>query len=251
MLVLIGLYVRLQVEESPVFQAAQEKAAARAAAGEKESLPILQVLRRYPREVLTAMGARFAENVSYYVFTIVVLTYLDTQYDTPRSFVLNAVLIGAAVHFVTIPMWGALSDRLGRKPVYILGAAGIVVWAPVFFYLVDTQRFDLTVLAVVVGLLFHGAMYGPQSAFFAELFGTKVRYSGVSIGYQLASIVAGGLAPLISVALLARFGNGYAIAAYLMVCGVISLVAVGSYSETGKRSLDADDALEPVGAESR
>ncbi len=250
-LVLIGLYVRLQVEESPVFQAAQAKAAQRAAAGEKESLPILQVLRRYPREVLTAMGARFAENVSYYVFTIVVLTYLDTQYDTSRSFVLNAVLIGAAVHFVTIPMWGALSDRLGRKPVYILGAAGIVVWAPVFFFLVDTQRFDLTVLAVVVGLLFHGAMYGLQSAFFAELFGTKVRYSGVSIGYQLASIVAGGLAPLISVALLARFGNGYAIAAYLMVCGVISLVAVGSYSETGKRSLDADDALEPVGASSR
>ncbi|MFZ5869907.1 MAG: MFS transporter [Actinomycetota bacterium] len=244
-LVFVGLYVRLQVEESPVFAEAQRRAEQRAAlTGEKESLPILQVLRRYPREVLTAMGARFAENVSYYIFTIVIMTYLVTRYETPKSFVLNAVLIGAVVHFATIPMWGALSDRIGRRPVYLLGAAGVAVWGFVFFALIDTQSFPLTVLAVVVGLLFHGAMYGPQSAFFSELFGTKVRYSGVSVGYQLSSILAGGLAPIIATALLARYGSGLAIAVYLAACGALSLVAVGSYHETRHRELDADHALD-------
>ncbi|WP_461024458.1 MFS transporter [Thalassiella azotivora] len=246
-LVLVGLYVRLQVEESPVFREAQRRVAEReAATGTREQLPILQVLRRYPREVLTAMGARFAENVSYYVFTIVITTYLVTRYDTDRSFVLNAVLIGAVVHFATIPMWGALSDRVGRRPVYLVGAVGVGVWGFVFIALVDTQSFPLTVLAVVGGLLFHGAMYGPQSAFFSELFGTKVRYSGVSIGYQLSSILAGGLAPIIATALLARYGNGWAIATYLAVCGLISVVAVATYSETRHRELDEDHALDVI-----
>jgi metabolite-proton symporter len=243
-LVLVGLYIRLAVEESPVFRAAQQRAEAAAAAGAaKESMPIVQVLRQYPREVLTAMGARFAENVSYYIFTIVVVTYLKAQFDLPSSFVLNAVLIGAAVHFVSIPLWGALSDRVGRRPVYLLGAVGVGVWAFVFFALIDTQDFALTALAVAVGLVLHGAMYGPQAAFLSELFGTKVRYSGVSIGYQLASIVAGGLAPLIAVALLNQFDSGYAIAVYVAICSVVSIVAVAAYSETRHRDLADDPAV--------
>jgi metabolite-proton symporter len=251
-LVIVGLYIRLAVEESPIFREAQQRAQARAAAGgPKDSMPILDVFRRYPREVFTAMGARFAENVSYYIFTITIVTYLQTQYDLPSAFVLNAVLIAAAVHFVTIPMWGALSDRFGRKPIYLIGATGVGIWAFVFFALIDTQSFPLTVLAVVGGLLFHGAMYGPQAAFLSELFGTKVRYSGVSIGYQLASIVAGGLAPLIAVALLARFDTGYAIAAYVAASAVLSIVAVASYTETGKRDLAEDHALDRVPAGSR
>ncbi|WP_214402475.1 MFS transporter [Pseudonocardia lacus] len=242
-LVLVGLYIRLAVEESPVFKAAQRRAEAAAKAGEKESMPIVQVLRSYPREVLTAMGARFAENVSYYIFTIVVVTYVNSRFDVPSSFVLNAVLIGAAVHFVSIPLWGALSDRLGRRPVYLIGAVGVGVWAFVFFALIDTQSFALTALAVSVGLVLHGAMYGPQAAFLSELFGTKVRYSGVSIGYQLASIVAGGLAPLIAVALLQQFGTGYAIAVYVAACSVISIVAVAAYAETRHRDLTDDPAV--------
>src|SRR4051812_18037605 len=241
-LVLVGLYIRLSVEESPLFRAARERAAAEAAAGATEAMPILQVLRHYPREVLTAMGARFAENVSYYIFTVVVVTYLKTRFDLPSSFVLNAVLIGAAVHFVTIPLWGALSDRIGRRPVYLLGAAGVGVWAFAFFALIDTRDFGLTAIAVAVGLIFHGAMYGLQAAFLSELFGTKVRYSGVSIGYQLASILAGGLAPLIAVALLARFGSGYAIAAYVAASAVLSIIAVATYSETRHRDLADDPA---------
>ncbi|HVL85582.1 MAG TPA: MFS transporter [Pseudonocardia sp.] len=243
-LVLIGLYVRLSVEESPMFRAAQARAQARAAAGTKDEMPILDVLRLYPREVLTAMGARFAENVSYYIFTIVIATYVTTQLELPRSFVLGAVLIGAAVHLVTIPLWGALSDRIGRRPVYLVGAAGVGIWAFAFIALVDTRDFALTVVAVIGGLLFHGAMYGPQAAFLSELFGTKVRYSGVSIGYQLASIFAGGLAPLIAVWLLDATGTGYAIAAYVAVSALITIAAVLSYQETGKRDLDADAAFE-------
>ncbi|MEQ3550445.1 MFS transporter [Pseudonocardia nematodicida] len=242
-LVIIGLWVRLAVEESPVFKEAQAKAAERAAAGEKETMPILDVLKQYPREVLTAMGARFAENVSYYIFTIVIATYMQEQYGLPSSFVLGAVLIGAAIHLVTIPLWGALSDRVGRKPVYLFGAAGVGVWAFVFFFLLDTQSFALTALAVSVGLVLHGAMYGPQAAFLSELFGTKVRYSGISIGYQLASVFAGGLAPLIAASLLVATGSGYAIAAYIAASSVVTIIAVALYSETRTRRLDADDAL--------
>ncbi len=245
-LVLIGLYVRLSVEESPVFREAQALAKARAEAGEKDSMPIVEVFRRYPREVFTAMGARFAENVAYYIFTIVITSYLtgfEGVHDLPSSFVLNAVLIGAAFHLVTIPIWGALSDRFGRKPIYLIGAAGVGVWGFVFIFLIDTESFPLVVLAILGGLLFHGAMYGPQAAFLSELFGTKVRYSGVSIGYQLASVFAGGLAPLVAVALYTSFGSGYAVSVYLAVSALITIIAVASYSETRHRDLAEDHAL--------
>jgi metabolite-proton symporter len=246
-LVLIGLYVRLSVEESPVFKAAQERAAERAAAGAKDHMPVIEVFRRYPREVLTAMGARFAENVSYYIFTIVITTYATSQLGLTSSFVLGAVLIGAAVHLVTIPLWGALSDRYGRKPLYLIGAAGVGVWAFAFIALLGTRNFWLVTLAVVGGLLFHGAMYGPQAAFLSELFGTRVRYSGVSIGYQLASVVAGGLAPIIAVALYRSFG-GYAVSVYVALSALITILAVATYSETRQRDLAEDPALHRAGA---
>lgn len=245
-LVLIGLYIRLSVEESPIFQEAQRKAAELVAAGHKEVVPIVDVFRRYPREVFTAMGARFAENVCYYVFTIVITSYVQQTLGLPNSFVLGAVMIGAAVHLVVIPLWGIASDRVGRKPIYLLGAAGVGVWAFVFIALLNTGNFALTTVAVVGGLVFHGAMYGPQAAFLSEMFGTKVRYSGVSVGYQLASVVAGGLAPVIAVALYTSFGTGYAVSVYVALSALLTIIAVASYGETRHRDLAEDHAIVPT-----
>ena len=242
-LVLIGLYIRLSIEESPVFREAQARAAERVAAGEREIVPIVDVFRRYPREVFTAMGARFAENVCYYIFTIVITTYMTKRLGVSSSFVLGAVLIGTAVHLVVIPVWGALSDRFGRKPIYLLGAAGVGIWAFVFIALIDTRNFALTAIAVIGGLIFHAAMYGPQAAFLSELFGTKVRYSGTSVGYQLASVVAGGLAPIIAVALYTSFDSGYAVSVYVALSSLLTIVAVASYGETRSRDLAEDHAI--------
>ncbi|MFW3172226.1 MFS transporter [Geodermatophilus sp. CPCC 206100] len=245
-LIIVGLWVRLSVSESPVFLEAQREAEAKAAqSGVAEAAPIVTVLTRYKREVLTAMGARIAENVSFYLLTAFSLTYLTNVGGLDSSFALNAVLIASAVHLVTIPLWGALSDRIGRKPVYLFGAAGVGVWAFAFFGLLDTGNFFLAVVAITVGLLFHGAMYGPQAAFFSELFGTKARYTGVSVGAQLASLVAGAPAPLIALALLGSFEdpNVVAVGLYIVVCAVVTLIAVWSYSETRTRDLGEDKAV--------
>ncbi|WP_394349821.1 MFS transporter [Nocardiopsis sinuspersici] len=150
----------------------------------------------------------------------------------PNGQVLNAVLAASAVHLVTIPAWGALSDRIGRRPVTAIGAAGMGVWAFAFFPLIDMGTFGAVTLAATVGLVLHGAMYGPQAAFFSELFSTRVRYSGASVGYQLASIVAGGVAPLVATALLASFGTSTPIALYVAAMCAITLVAVAFARET-------------------
>ncbi|MFB4270237.1 MFS transporter [Nonomuraea sp. GTA35] len=220
-LVLIGLWIRLSISESPVFKEAPPEPRA----------PIVGVLRHHSKDVLVAIGARLAENISFYLLTVFVITYAK-QTGIDNSTVLNAVLISSAIHFVTIPVWGALSDRVGRRPIYLAGAAGIGVWIFAFFPLVDTGNFLAITLAVTVGLLFHGMMYGPQAAFFSELFGTRTRYTGVSIGAQLSAIVAGALAPIIAVALLQQFGSSVPISAYLGVAALLTLVSVYAARET-------------------
>lgn len=230
-LVLVGMWIRLSISESPVFQQAV------ANAKPSTSLPIVEVFRYHWRDVLIAIGARFAENVSYYVITAFVLVYATQQAGLPKPLVLNAVLIGSAIHFVSIPMWGALSDKLGRRPVYLLGAAGVGLWAFAFFPLIDTKSFAAVTLAVTVGLILHGAMYGPQAAFFSELFATRMRYSGVSIGSQLASIVAGALAPLIAVALLDAYKSSFPIMLYVAGAAVVTLITVYVSRETRGRDL--------------
>ncbi|APC36325.1 MFS transporter [Nocardiopsis dassonvillei] len=233
-LVLIGLWVRLAVSESRVFRDAHERAAASA---RPERAPILGVLRDHWREALVAMGVRMAENVSYYVVTAFILVYATQEAGMPNGQVLNAVLVASAVHLVTIPAWGALSDRIGRRPVTALGAAGAGLWVFAFFPLVDAGTFWSVTLAVTVGLVLHGAMYGPQAAFFSELFSTRVRYSGASVGYQLASIVAGGLAPLVATALLASFGSSVPVSLYVAAMAAVTLVAVAAARETRGRDL--------------
>jgi len=252
LMIIVGMFVRLAVTESPVFLEAQRVAAEKAAeTGVAEKAPILTVLAHYKREVLVAMGARIAENVSFYLLTVFSLAYLTKAQGAESSFTLNALVIASAVHLVTIPMWGALSDRIGRRPVYLFGAVGIGIWAFVLFGMLEAENFWLSVFAITVGLLFHGAMYGPQAAFFAELFGTKSRYTGVGIGSQLASLVAGAPAPLIALALLGSFTdpNPTRVSLYLLACAVITVVAVLSYGETRTRDLAEDHAVVPKSGE--
>ncbi|GJF34643.1 MFS transporter [Kitasatospora sp. NE20-6] len=242
-LVMVGLWIRLSVDESPLFQQALAAAKARESV---EQPPLVAVLRNHWRDVLIAMGARMAENISYYVMTTFVLAYAVGHVHLPKQTALNAVLIASAIQFALIPLFGALSDRVGRKPVYLVGAVGVGIWAFVFFGLVDTKSFGAMVLAITVGLVFHSAMYAPQAAFFSELFATRMRYSGASIGAQFSSVAAGAPAPLIATALLKDYGSSTPIAVYVAIAAVVTVLAVLCARET--RGSDLADAGRPAEA---
>ncbi len=232
----VGLFIRLKIMESPVFLEAQ-KAMAQQETGKKH-VPILAVIREHPRNVLLAMGARFAENAFFYIFTVLVLSYGSQQLGLAKGDLLNAVLLGSAAQLVAIPAFGALSDAWGRRPVYLGGAVFLLLFAFPFFWMVETRELTWVMLAVVIGLIGHSAMYGPQAAFFSELFGTRVRYSGASLGYQLASPLAGGLAPLIATALLDwSAGHSWPVAVYLTGMALITLVSVWRAEETHRKGL--------------
>ncbi|MEV0966163.1 MFS transporter [Streptomyces sp. NPDC049910] len=237
-LVFVGLWIRLSVDESPVFKAALAQAEQRKAeSGRVEKMPLVAVLRHHWRDILIAMGARMAENISYYVVTAFILVYATTSAGLSKQTALNAVLIASAVHFAVIPFWGALSDRLGRRPVYLIGAVGVGAWMFPFFALIDTGSFGSLLLAVTVGLVLHGAMYAPQAAFFSEMFATRMRYSGASIGAQFSSVAAGAPAPLIATALLAEYGSATPIALYVIAAALLTVVAVACARETRDRDL--------------
>jgi metabolite-proton symporter len=240
-LVLVGLWIRLTIAESPLFREVEESHT-------KAAAPILEVLRRYPKKVLLAVGARVGVDVAFYTFVLFITTYVATYLKLPRNYALNAVLIAAAVQVVLIPFFGSLSDRFARRPVYLAGAIGAAVWVFVFFALLDTGQFWLIVLATVVALVFHAAMYGPQAAFIAEMFPTKVRYTGASMGYQLAGIIGGALAPIISVALLDRFDTSLAVSVYAVIMLLVTIICVLLAPETSKIDLHAESEDQPASA---
>jgi metabolite-proton symporter len=227
----IGFFIRLRVFESPLFKQAAAKAPV-------ARLPIADVLRHERTGVLLAMGARLAENAFFYIFSVWVLSYATQQLGMARSTLLAGVLLGSILQLAAIPYFGALSDRLGRKPVYVGGAVFLLLLAFPFFWLVETRSTWAVWLAISLGLIGHSAMYGPQAAFFSELFGTRTRYTGASLGYQLAAPFAGGIAPLVASALLNWSGNKtWPVALYLIGMATVTIVSVRLAAETHQHDL--------------
>jgi metabolite-proton symporter len=217
-LVGVGLYIRIGILETPKFVAlaADNKIARR---------PVFEVIRNHPRDILLSALARTGEQAPFYIFTAFVFSYGTSVLGMSRDFLLTALLVASLLSCVTNPLFGYVSDRVGRKRTYLTGVVLTAVYAFAYFALLDTRSPVLVFLAIAVSLIPHDMMYGPQAALIAETFQGRVRYSGASLGYQLASVIAGGPAPLIATALLASYHTGYAIAFYMTGCAVVSFVA--------------------------
>ncbi|UXM92269.1 MFS transporter [Paenarthrobacter sp. JL.01a] len=240
LLVIIGLVLRLYVQETPLFKEAQRKREAEAATERKMPLAIL--FRRNWREILIATGSRMGENAGFYIYSLFIITYVTQIMGQPRQTGLTAVMIGQAVAVVAIPILALYADKVGRKPIMIGASIATVVWAFAFFALLNTGQVWGIIAAAVGGLLIFAAYSSVIGAFFSELFPTDVRYSGTSVAYNLASLIAGSLSPIIALALYSAFGTGYAIGIYLAAMGVISMVSVMFAKETkGLRLSDLDE----------
>lgn len=226
--VLIGYYIRTKVTDAPIFVAAQQEVERAKAT----SYGVVEVLKRYPRGVFTAMGLRFGENIMYYLVVTFSITYLKVQVGADTSDILWYLLVAHLIHFAVVPVVGWLSDRFGRRPVYMVGAVLGATWGFFAFPMMNSGSYVVVTAAVSIGLVIHALMYAPQPAIMAEMFPTRMRYSGVSLGYQVTSIVAGSLAPLIAVKLLDIYGSSVPIALYLAVACAITLVAVFFTRET-------------------
>jgi MFS family permease len=226
--VLIGYYIRTKVTDAPIFVAAQQEVERVKAA----SYGVVEVLKRYPRGVFTAMGLRFAENIMYYLVVTFSITYLKVQVHADTSDILWWLLTAHAVHFVAIPLVGRLSDRVGRRPVYFVGALAAGTWGFFAFPMMNSANYLVIMGGIIIGLVIHAFMYAPQPAIMAEMFPTRMRYSGVSLGYQVTSIVAGSLAPIIAVKLLEVYDSSVPIALYLAGAAVVTLIAVYFTRET-------------------
>ncbi len=230
LLVAVGLFIRLRVLESPSFEKMKES-------GSESRAPLLDVFRDHPREVVIGMGMRFAQNVIFYIYTVFVLSYGEKTLGYPRGVMLRGVMLVSFLGLFSIPLWSYLSDRVGRRPIYLAGSIVSLLIAFPFFWL--TERGSAFVgIALVLAMNFgHDMMYGPMAATLSELFGTRVRYSGASLVYQLTSVVSGGVAPFIATLLLARYGSG-AVAAYVAACCAVTVVATWFLPETHRVRLD-------------
>nr|WP_058957820.1 MFS transporter [Pantoea agglomerans] len=227
-LVIFGLWLRRGVEETPTFVAMQEQ--------EKTThTPLKEVFVNYPKQLFIAGGSRIGSDVLYALVVVFTLTYVTTVLQLPRPLALMATMLGAIVNAITVPMFGALSDRWGRRPVYITGALLAIVWSFLFFVLLDSAHPVLIVLAVIGGLLIHAMMYGPQAAFVTEQFPGHVRYAGSSLAYTLAGIVGGGFAPLIITTLFKEMGSTLWVSLYVSLALAITLFALWKARETAHR----------------
>jgi metabolite-proton symporter len=227
-LVAVGLYIRLGIMETPLFSKllAEQKI---------DRTPMLTVLKEHPKEILLSAFARMAEQAPFYIFTAFIFSYGTAALHVSRDFLLTAVLAASVVSFVSIPVFGHVSDQIGRKNMYLIGAVATGVFGFIYFAMVNTGSLPIIFLAIILSLVPHDMMYGPQAALIAESFTGRLRYSGASLGYQLASVIAGGPAPLIAAWLYGTYQTPTAIALYIAACAVITVVATALMTDyTGK-----------------
>jgi MFS family permease len=229
----VGLYVRTGILETPVF-------ARLATAGRLEQAPVSEVLRRHPREIALTALCRMAEQGPFTLFSAFVYVYGTDTLHVPRNFLLAAVLTASAASFVFIPLFGHLSDLLGRKRVYLAGAVLTGIYGFVYFRLLDTREPAIVFAAIALSLIPHDMLYGPQAALIAESFPARLRYSGASLGYQLSSVIAGGPAPLIAAWLLGRYHSGTAIAAYILACSVVTLISTAFLDDYTNKDIETE-----------
>ena len=214
----IGLYIRLGILETPAFRRI-------VAESRVERVPVLEVIKRQPREIILSACARMAEQAPAYIYLAFVFAYGTQVLHQDRNFLLQCLIVAGCISIVSIPIYGHLADRFGRKRIYLIGSVLTGIFGFVYFAMLNTMVPAWIFIGIVLSFVPHDIMYGPQAALIAECFTPRLRYSGSSIGYQLASVIAGGPAPLIATALLAAFGSGYVIAAYILFCAVVSIVA--------------------------
>jgi metabolite-proton symporter len=232
-LVGVGLWIRLGILETPVFQQVVRD-------NKVEKAPIAEVFRKHPKEIFLSALLRMAEQAPFYIFTAFIFAYATGTLHMSRNLILTAVLVAACVSFVTIPLSGHISDRIGRRKMYLIGAAVTGLFGFLYFGMVDTAYPSAVFIAIVLSLIPHDMMYGPQAALIAEAFTPRLRYSGASLGYQLASIIAGGPAPLIATALFAHYQSSNAIAIYIAACAVVSLVSAAFMPDYTGRDISAE-----------
>jgi MFS family permease len=234
-MVAIGLYIRLGILETPVFRRL-------VAENRVERVPVAEVIKRQPRSIILTALARMAEQAAAYIYLAFVFAYGTQVLHTPRDFLLTSLIAAGLVSFVTIPLAGHLSDRIGRKRMYIIGAVGTGIFGFIYFAMLNTTVPALIFLGIVLSFVPHDLMYGPQAALIAECFTPRLRYSGASIGYQLSSVISGGPAPLIATALLAAYGSGYLIAGYILFCAIVSIVSTAMLPDYTNKDISEEHA---------
>src|SRR5277367_4358928 len=241
-LVGVGLWIRLGILETPVFQKLLDNK-------KIEKAPILEVIKRQPREIILSALLRMSEQAPFYIFTAFIFAYGTGTLHMSRDLILAAVLAASCVSFITIPLAGHLSDRIGRRKMYLIGVVAIGLFGFLYFGMVDTAIPSAVFIAIVLSLIPHDIQYGPQAALIAEAFTPRLRYSGASLGYQLASVIAGGPAPLIAAWLFQTYQTGYAIAIYIAACALISLISAALMPDYTGQDISAEYDAATVPAE--